>query len=108
MHARVQIVFEHHHQTNVLPIASLTKRKAGPGSAVFIIGGNPPITERRNIEVGINDGELVEILSGINAEDLVITLGNRLVDEGQTVTPVEIPMDEILQSLPPLSQNTNL
>lgn len=108
MHARVQIVFEHHHKTNVLPIASLTKRKDGPGSAVFIIGGNPPITERRNIEVGINDGELIEILSGINAEDLVITLGNRLVDEGQTVTPVEVPMDEILQPLPPLSQNTNL
>lgn len=108
MHARVQIVFEHHHKTNVLPIASLTKRKAGPGSAVFIIGGNPPITERRNIEVGINDGELVEILSGINAEDLVITLGNRLVDEGQTVTPVEIPMDEVLQPLPPLPPNTKL
>ncbi|WP_299460529.1 efflux RND transporter periplasmic adaptor subunit, partial [uncultured Gimesia sp.] len=108
MHARVSIVFEHRHKTNVLPIASLTRRKDGPGSAVFIIGGNPPITERRNIEVGINDGELVEILSGINAADLVITLGNRLVDEGQTVTPIEVPMDEVLLPPPPLPQKTNL
>lgn len=111
MHARVQIVFEHRHKTNVLPIASLTRRKDGPGSAVFIIGGNPPITEIRNIEVGINDGELVEILSGINAEDLVITLGNRLVDEGQTVTPIEVPMDEVLQvpsTTSSIPQKTNL
>lgn len=108
MHARVQIVFEHRPETKVLPIASLTRRKDGPGSAVFIIGGNPPMTHRRNIEVGINDGELVEILSGINAEDLVITLGNRLVDEGQTVTPVEVPMDQILQAPPALPENTNL
>ncbi|KAA0131647.1 MAG: efflux RND transporter periplasmic adaptor subunit [Gimesia chilikensis] len=108
MHARVQIVFEHRPETKVLPIASLTRRKDGPGSAVFIIGGNPPMTHRRNIEVGINDGELVEILSGINAEDLVITLGNRLVDEGQTVTPVEVPMDQILQAPPALPEKTNL
>ena len=108
MHARVQIVFEHRPETKVLPIASLTRRKDGPGSAVFIIGGNPPMTHRRNIEVGINDGELVEILSGINAEDLVITLGNRMVDEGQTVTPVEVPMDQILQAPPALPQKTNL
>lgn len=108
MHARVQIVFEHRPETKVLPIASLTRRKDGPGSAVFIIGGNPPMTHRRNIEVGINDGELVEILSGINAEDLVITLGNRLVDEGQTVTPVEVPMDQILQAPPTLPEKTNL
>ncbi|QGQ21900.1 efflux RND transporter periplasmic adaptor subunit [Gimesia benthica] len=108
MHARVQIVFEHRPETKVLPIASLTRRKDGPGSAVFIIGGNPPMTHRRNIEVGINDGEMVEILSGINAEDLVITLGNRLVDEGQTVTPVEVPMDQILQAPPALPEKTNL
>jgi multidrug efflux pump subunit AcrA (membrane-fusion protein) len=104
----VQIVFEHRPETKVLPIASLTRRKDGPGSAVFIIGGNPPMTHRRNIEVGINDGEMVEILSGINAEDLVITLGNRLVDEGQTVTPVEVPMDQILQAPPALPEKTNL
>tara|TARA_R110002111_G_scaffold18931_2_gene46234 strand:- start:62291 stop:63493 length:1203 start_codon:yes stop_codon:yes gene_type:complete len=108
MHARVSIVFAHRDKTNVLPIASLTRRKDGPGSAVFIIGGNPPITERRNIEVGINDGELVEILSGINAADLVITLGNRLVDEGQTVTAIEVPMEEVLQPPSPLPQKTNL
>ena len=109
MHARVQIVFEQRHKTNVLPVASLTRRKDGPGSAVFIIGGNPPVTERRNIEVGINDGELVEILSGINSKDLVITLGNRLVDEGQKVTPIEVPMEEVLQPpLPPIPQKMNL
>jgi len=108
MHARVHIVFEHRHKTKVLPIASLTRRKDGPGSAVFIIGGNPPMTERRNIEVGISDGELVEILSGINSEDLVITLGNRMVDEGQTVTPVEVPMDDVIQPPPPLPQKANL
>ena len=108
MHARVQIVFEHRHKTSVLPIASLTRRKDGPGSAVFIIGGNPPMTERRNIETGINDGELVEILSGLKPEDLVITLGNRMVDEGQTVTPVEVPMDQVIQTPSPLPQKTNL
>ncbi|HAH45373.1 efflux RND transporter periplasmic adaptor subunit [Gimesia sp.] len=108
MHARVQIVFEHRPKTSVLPIASLTRRKNGPGSAVFIIEGNPPITERRNIETGINDGELVEILSGLEPEDLVITLGNRMVDEGQTVTPVEVPMDRVIQAPPALTQKTNL
>ncbi len=109
MHARVQIVFEQRHKTNVLPVASLTRRKDGPGSAVFIIDGNPPITERRNIETGINDGQLVEILSGINPKDLVITLGNRLIDEGQKVTPIEVPMEEVIQPpLPPLPPKNNL
>lgn len=108
MHARVQIVFEQRQKAKVLPVASLTRRNDGPGSAVFVIDGNPPITARRNIEVGISDGELVEILSGINSKDLVITLGNRLVDEGQTVTPIEVPMDEVLQTPPPITQKTNL
>ncbi|MCH9652971.1 MAG: efflux RND transporter periplasmic adaptor subunit [Planctomycetes bacterium] len=109
MHARVQIVFEQREKANVLSVASLTRRKDGPGSAVFVIVGDPPITERRNIEIGINDGELVEILSGINSKDLVITLGNRLVDEGQKVTPIEVPMEEVLETpLPPIPQKTNL
>lgn len=108
MHARVQIVFEQRRDAKVLPVASLTRRKEGPGSAVFVIDGNPPVTERRNIEVGISDGELVEILSGINSDDLVITLGNRLVDEGQTVTPVEVPMDEVLLTPSPIPQKNNL
>ena len=88
MHARVSLVFERR-STLVLPVAALVEQNARP--AVFVVESDPPTIRRQEVKTGINDGEFVEILAGLSANDEVVTLGNRLVKTGQVVHPVKVP-----------------
>jgi membrane fusion protein (multidrug efflux system) len=40
---------------------------------------------KRNIEVGLDDGEFIEVISGLQPEDEVIYVGQRIVEEGGKV-----------------------
>lgn len=88
MHARVSLVFKRRNAI-VLPVAALIEQNERP--AVFVIENDPPTIRKQEVVTGINDGEFVEILSGLAADDRVVTLGNHLVQAGQVVDPVEIP-----------------
>jgi membrane fusion protein (multidrug efflux system) len=41
--------------------------------------------EKRNIEVGLDDGAFIEVISGLRPEDEVIYVGQRIVEEGGKV-----------------------
>lgn len=88
MHARVSLLFERR-SALVLPVAALVDQNDKP--TVFIVESDPPAVKRKEVRTGINDGEFVEILSGLSAEDRVVTMGNRLVKTGQVVEPVQVP-----------------
>ncbi len=85
MHARVSIVYESHQGNSVVPIEALVDSKAG--QSVFVVVGDPPHVEERLVTVGMNDGDLVEVLAGVEEDEQVVTLGNRLVRNGQEVDP---------------------
>ncbi len=88
MHARVRIVFERRERVEVVPVASLLENNETP--TVFVVAGEPPTARLQKVTVGVNDGTVVEILSGVSGDDLVVTLGSRLIRDGQAVTPVEL------------------
>ncbi len=95
MHARVLLVFERR-EAIVLPVAALVEQSEVP--AVYVVEDNPPTIRRQKVKTGINDGELVEILSGISPTDHVVTLGNRLVKAGQVVKTALIPWSKPVPS----------
>lgn len=88
MHARVSLVFQRR-KAIVLPVAALVEQNDRP--MVFVVENDPPTIQKQEVVTGINDGEFVEILSGLAADDRVVTLGNHLIKSGQVVNPVEIP-----------------
>ena len=88
MHARVSLVFERR-DALVLPVAALVDQNDKP--TVFVIENDPPTIRQKEVRTGINDGEFVEILSGLSEGDRVVTMGNRLVQSGQVVNPVTVP-----------------
>lgn len=91
MHARVSLVFERR-ETQILPVAALVDQKEE--TLVYVVENDPPTIRRQPVKTGINDGEFVEILSGLSPEDQVVTLGNRIVEHGQVVNPISIPWNE--------------
>ncbi len=88
MHANVLLVFERR-DAMVLPVAALLDDADRP--SVLVVENDPPTVRAQEVKVGINDGEFVEILSGISPDDHVVTMGNRLVKGGQVVDPVKVP-----------------
>jgi hypothetical protein len=63
---------------------------------VFVVQGNPPISNLQEVKVGIRDGELIEILSGIDSNDRIVTLGSRMLKHGQQVKPIEVSLPKEL------------
>lgn len=88
MHARVSIIFQRRDEATVVPIAALIPSEK---PAVYVVEGDPPLAVVRTVETGINDGELVEIVSGLDADDRIITLGNRMVKLDQPLVVMNDP-----------------
>ncbi|MEZ6055764.1 MAG: efflux RND transporter periplasmic adaptor subunit [Planctomycetaceae bacterium] len=89
MHARVAVHFREARSVQVVPIAALLE--VDDVKSVFVISdqSKKSLAERREVRTGINNGELVEILSGLSPGEKVITLGSRLVKHGQEVNVIE-------------------
>jgi RND family efflux transporter MFP subunit len=86
MTARASIVIRRRTNAPVVPIAAVLNR--GEQQLVFVVVGDPPRTLQKIVTTGIRDNDYVEVLSGIRPTDRIVTLGNRLVESGQLVVPV--------------------
>jgi len=82
MHARVTIVASHRDNAQVVPVSALHERN---GRQFVFVSEADSVARRRFVTTGIRDGELVEILSGIDPAATVITLGSRLVQDGSSI-----------------------
>lgn len=87
MHGRVEIVFESKKQADVVPVSSIIE--SNRETSVFVIQGNPPTSRLRRVKTGIRTDGVVEVISGLQPEDQVVTLGSRLIKDGQVVQPVQ-------------------
>ncbi|MCO6456342.1 MAG: efflux RND transporter periplasmic adaptor subunit [Pirellulaceae bacterium] len=94
MHARVSIVSQVRPRSPAVPASALLEHAEQP--SVFVVAGDPPRVELRPVQIGLTDGDYVEVLSGLDAEACVVTLGSNLLQDGQAVTPLQASATELV------------
>ncbi len=80
MFANVELVVEERKKVLTLPSHAILGFK---DKHVFVAEGGR--ARRRNVRVGLDDGTNAEILDGVIGEDMVITVGQEVVEEGDTL-----------------------
>ncbi len=82
MFVRVSLVLEVNEEAVIVPDLAIVRRNDVDG--VFVLGGDRQTAHWRPVEIGIRDGDRIEITEGdISGE--VITLGQQLVNDGSRV-----------------------
>lgn len=85
MFARVQIIYDTHENTLLVPKDSiLTEDK---GSSVFVV--NNGTASKKKVEIGYNNSTHVEILSGLNIGDTIVTTGLSSLKDGSKINVVK-------------------
>ncbi|MBB6094454.1 RND family efflux transporter MFP subunit [Povalibacter uvarum] len=82
MFARGEIVLAHS-DSNMVPVASVVIEDGY--SYVFVLGADGHTVQRRRIETGIVDGNLIEIVSGVNPGERVVDKGAGFLKDGDRV-----------------------
>lgn len=91
MYARVSLLFDAERSADVVPVASVVEG-AGESKIFLAEGGDDDAQVRAlTVETGLSDGEFIEILSPIGEDARIITLGSRMVVDGQQVRAVSAP-----------------
>lgn len=103
MYARVSLQFAEKPDANVIPLATILEEEGE--SYVFIADENTSIVRKQTIETGIVDGEQVEVKQGLAPEDWIITLGNRLVKDGDRVDVKRVEQPEVPPGLYPVPKS---
>ncbi len=85
MYAIVKIGLERKEDALLVPVEALAMEKAN--AFVFLLKDGK--AKKTPVKTGFNDGTKVEILSGLGAEDSVFVLGQRTLNDGQTVKVTE-------------------
>lgn len=81
MFCRVSVNLKTKKGALTIPLASLIKNNNSTG--VFVVNNNK--AEFKVIKEGMNDGKYAEIISGLNADDVVVTLGMNKLKDGTVV-----------------------
>jgi RND family efflux transporter MFP subunit len=105
MHARVVIVSRKKQAANVIPDTALHERDGR--QYVFVAEGNPPKARQREVFTGIQDGDAIEVLSGLKPVTQVITLGSRLIKEGAAIDVALDPWTPPLSPPEPTKQDVS-
>jgi membrane fusion protein, multidrug efflux system len=96
MFARVELVKKRFEDTLAVPLYAVISQD----EENFVYLENNNRAEKRPVELGILEGWMIQVRSGLKAGDRVIIVGHRQVDEGQTVQVIKNVTDvsEILKS----------
>lgn len=86
MFARVRVVYDVRDQTMVVPKLALIND--GGRSSVFVV--NDSLVKRKNVTVGYTNGTKVEILSGLDIGDVVVTVGHNSLRDSTRVEIINI------------------
>jgi len=82
---QVDIEAESHSNVVLVPASALVRE--GEATAVFVAAGEK--AQRRDVTVGLSDGEHVEILSGVKAGEQVITSNQNGLPDAAAITRVQ-------------------
>ncbi len=96
MFARVELVKKRFEDTLAVPLYAVISQD----EENFVYLENNNKAEKRPVELGILEGWMIQVKSGLKVGDRVIIVGHRQVDEGQTVQVIKNVTDasEILKS----------
>lgn len=86
MYASVKIGVECRQAALLVPADALVQEKAG--AFVFVLADNK--AKKVGVKTGFNDGQNVEILSGLNPDQPVILVGRQPLSDGQSVRLEEL------------------
>ncbi|MDD2890998.1 MAG: efflux RND transporter periplasmic adaptor subunit [bacterium] len=81
MFANVDVIIEEH--TNVIVVPQKALIDNGGRKIVFVLNGE--MAEMREVSIGLENNDFVEILTGINSGEQIITLGNYGLTNGAKV-----------------------
>jgi multidrug efflux system membrane fusion protein len=93
----VELLVDEHKDVAIAPIASI--QRGQPGTFVYLVNPDSTVSVRK-VTLGVTNGEHVEILSGLNPGDRVVTDGAdklrdgahiNLQQDGQTQAPAQTP-----------------
>ena len=87
MFARVGIVFDRRQDAIQVPRSALLDDEGPP--AVFVVEDGK--ARERTLELGLSNGSFVEVLSGIERDDQVVTVGQGALKDGTEVRVVNEP-----------------
>jgi membrane fusion protein (multidrug efflux system) len=85
MFARVEIVKEEHRDALAVPLYSVISRD----NKHFVYVEENNIAKFTEVELGILDGWVIQVVKGLQPADKVIVVGQRSVDDGQRVNVVK-------------------
>jgi RND family efflux transporter MFP subunit len=95
MHGTATVLLEEGKDALTVPSTALVRR----GSRVYVFyvaepTGTPPrgLVKRAEVQLGLDDGRRVEIRNGLSGKELVITKGNGVLRDGDTV--IAVPAQE--------------
>jgi len=96
MFARVELVKRRFENTLAIPLYAVISQD----DKNFVYLENNNKAEKREVELGILEGWMIQVTSGLKVGDKVIIVGHRQVDEGQAVQVIKNVTDpsEILKS----------
>jgi HlyD family secretion protein len=81
--ARANILIENNPDALVVPTTSLTRRTEG--LYVYVLSDDGNSVERRAIVTGMRQDNQVEVLQGLQVDEIIVILGNIALDEGDRV-----------------------
>jgi HlyD family secretion protein len=84
MYGRVQLVIDVQRGALLVPLEALMGSETKP--AVLLVRNGKVATQ--GVELGAQDGPVIQVVKGLNPDDQVIVQGKELVREGQTVKAV--------------------
>jgi RND family efflux transporter MFP subunit len=85
MFARADLVLERKENAILVPKRAIVRQ--GSASYVFVVAGDS--VDKREIQVGMDDGEKIEVISGLKKGEQVVVKGHAYIKEGQEVYVVK-------------------
>ena len=86
MMAKVEIILEQRSEAVLVPRACIFE---GARPSVFVVADGRAVA--RPVELGQSHGDQVEVLSGVAAGELIVSLGRQNLKDGDPVIPYEMP-----------------
>ena len=85
MFARMTIVLQERENVVVVPDSALLREQ----DSVYVFVANAGKAHRREVKLGLLQGEYYEVLEGLSEGELVITRGQRQLEDGQAIELVQ-------------------